>query len=91
MANSGTVHARIDANLKSAAEEVLQDIGISPTDAIKIYYKQIVFNQGIPFKVSRPKYNRETLDAIDEARQMLLDPNLKTFSNADDMFAELDK
>ena len=90
MANTGTVHARIDAELKASAEAVLEDLGISPTDAIKIYYKQIVFNQGIPFKLSRPRYNAETEAAILEARQMLASPNLKTFSSVDDMFAELD-
>ena len=90
MAKIGTVHARIDLNLKTSAEAVLEDIGISPTDAINIFYRQIVFNQGIPFKLSRPKYNAETEAAIAEAKAMLADPNLKTFSNIDAMFAELD-
>ncbi|MCL2062467.1 MAG: type II toxin-antitoxin system RelB/DinJ family antitoxin [Firmicutes bacterium] len=91
MSNTGTVHARIDAQLKANAESVLSDLGISPTDAINIYYRQIVFNQGIPFKLARPRYNAETEAALLQARQMLADPNLKTFSNVDDMFAELDK
>jgi DNA-damage-inducible protein J len=91
MANAGTVHARIDAKLKASAEAVLEDLGISPTDAINIYYRQIVFHQGIPFKLSRPKYNAETEEAITEARAMLADPKLRTFSSVDDMFRELDK
>ena len=91
MTNTGTVHARIDANLKASAEAVLKDVGISPTDAINIYYKQIVYNQGIPFKLVKPRYNQETEAAIAEARRMLSDPNLKTFDSAEEMFAEFDK
>ena len=91
MPKTGTVHARIDVELKNTAEALLGDLGLTPTDAINIYYRQIVFNQGIPFKLAKPRYNRETEEAILEARNMLADPNLKTFSNLDEMFAELDK
>ena len=91
MSNTGAVHARIDADLKALAEAVLEEIGLSPTDAINIYYRQIVYNQGIPFKLVKPRYNQETEDAIEEARRMLADPNLKTFKNVDEMFAELDR
>lgn len=86
----GNVHARIDADLKASAESVLEDLGLSPTDAINIYYKQIVYNQGIPFKLTRPRYNRETEDAVAEARRMLADPDVKTFSSTEAMFAGLD-
>jgi len=91
MAITGTVHARIDADLKASAESVLTDLGISPTDAIKIYYKQIVFNQGIPFKLTKPRYNQQTEYAVAEAMEMLQDPNLRTFKNAEEMFAELER
>ena len=91
MSNTGTVHARIDADLKASAEAVLNDLGISPTDAINIYYRQIVYNQGIPFKLVKPRYNQETEEAIAEARHMLADPDLKTFKNVEEMFMELDK
>jgi len=89
MANLGTVQAKIDADLKASAESVLRDVGISPTDAINIYYKQIVYNQGIPFKLRRPRYNQETEEAIAEARRMLADPDIKTFDSVEDMLAEL--
>ena len=42
---------------------------------------------GLPFEVGR--YNRETEAAFDEARQMVSDPNIKTFANSDEMFADI--
>ena len=67
MANVAAVHARIDAELKANAEAVLYDLGLTPTDAINVYYRQIVYNQGIPFKIEKPQYNKETIAAIEEA------------------------
>ena len=91
MSKTGAVHARIDADLKVSAEAVLQDLGLTPTDAINVFYRQIVYNQGIPFRLAKPRHNKETEEAILEARRMLADPNLKVFSSTDEMFAELDK
>ena len=64
MSKIGAVHARIDAELKASAESVLCDIGLSPTDAIKVFYKQIVFNQGLPFKLAKPRFGKEIDDAV---------------------------
>ncbi len=56
MANTSAVYARIDQQLKMNAEEVLANLGISPSSAIQMFYTQIVRHQGIPFELRlRPK------------------------------------
>lgn len=49
MANTSAVYARIDTNLKENAENILQQLGISPSSAIQMLYSQIVLTKGIPF------------------------------------------
>ncbi|AMO58750.1 type II toxin-antitoxin system RelB/DinJ family antitoxin [Endozoicomonas montiporae] len=54
MAKETTVRARIDETLKEDAEAVLKELGISTSQAINIYFSQIVLRQGLPFDVTLP-------------------------------------
>jgi DNA-damage-inducible protein J len=64
-ANTQMIHARIDGRLKKSAERVFSGIGISTTEAIRLFLKQVELHQGLPFPVSIP--NEETLAAMTEA------------------------
>ena len=55
MAKETTVRARIDETLKEEAETVLKELGITTSQAINIYFSQIVLRQGLPFEVTIPK------------------------------------
>ena len=59
------VHARIDPKLKESAERVFSKIGISMTEAIRLFLKQVELHRGLPFSVSIP--NAETTAAMREA------------------------
>ena len=54
MANTSAVYARINTNLKENAEEILSQLGISPSGAIQMLYSQIVLNKRIPFDLRLP-------------------------------------
>lgn len=54
MANTSAIYARIDTNLKNNAENILSQLGISPSSAIQMLYSQIVLKQGIPFELKLP-------------------------------------
>ena len=58
------VHARVDPQLKKAAERVFTKIGISTTEAIRLFLKQVELHKGLPFPVSIP--NGETVAAMME-------------------------
>ena len=58
------VHARIDPKLKRSAERVFTKIGISTTEAIRLFLKQVELHKGLPFPVSIP--NEETIAAMME-------------------------
>jgi addiction module RelB/DinJ family antitoxin len=48
MANTTAVYARIDTELKENAEDILNQLGISPSSAIQMFYSQIVRTKSLP-------------------------------------------
>ena len=56
------VRARMEPSMKRKAETVLSKIGISPSEAINVFYRRIASDKGIPFPLDIP--NAETRAAI---------------------------
>ena len=54
MANTSAVYARIDSTLKENAESILQQLGISPSSAIQMFYSQIVLTRSMPLNLQLP-------------------------------------
>lgn len=75
------VNARVEPKLKEDAERVLDALGLSTTDAIRVFFKQIVHFRGIPFDVRLP--NRTTRKAMEQARKSQY---LKSFHSAENHF-----
>ena len=65
MTKSAFLNARIDPALKSKAEKILSSVGVSASQAITMFYQQVVFRQGIPFDVRIP--NAKTVAALKAA------------------------
>ena len=89
MAKTDTLHVRVEPSVKQKAEETLNDLGLSITEAINVFLNQVILNDGIPFEIKKPRYNKETIQAMEDTKK---GKNLsKTFNNVDEMFEELDK
>ena len=56
MAKSANLYARIEPDLKEQAEMILSALGIPASNAITMFYKQIVLNNGLPFEVKLPEH-----------------------------------
>jgi len=78
------VRVRLEPNLKKKAEKILSVIGLSGSEAVRLFYKNIILYQGIPFPLNIP--NKETKDAIEEARKGNLS---KKYNSLDNLFADL--
>ena len=59
MIKTETVRARIAPKLKRSAESVFNAIGLNPSQAIVLFYKQVELHQGLPFEVKLPSYKLE--------------------------------
>jgi DNA-damage-inducible protein J len=63
-----TVRARVPASLKTEAEEVFDALGITSSDAIRLFLNQVRLRRGLPFPVSLPR-DRENDDLLLSPRQ----------------------
>jgi DNA-damage-inducible protein J len=67
MAKSEMIRARVEPRLKHDAEAVLDKLGMTPTEAITLFYRQVTLYRGLPFPVRIP--NAATRKALHEARR----------------------
>lgn len=89
MARTDTLHVRVEPTVKQKAEKTLNDLGLSITEAINVFLNQVILNDGIPFEIKKPRFNKETIQAIEDVKN---GKNIsKTFDSVDEMFEELDK
>ncbi len=65
MAKTEFIRARVEPELKDKAEEIFSKFGLSPTDAITLFYVQVILHDGLPFSVRIP--NKETKEAMRQA------------------------
>ena len=72
------IHSLNDLETKQKAEIILHRLGMSPTEAIRMFYTQITLRNGLPFAVEIP--NKETERALEDSR---LGRNLERFESAD--------
>ena len=54
MAKTSNLYARIEPDVKEQAESILSALGIPVSNAINMFYKQIILQRGIPFDVKLP-------------------------------------
>jgi DNA-damage-inducible protein J len=67
MAKTASVNARIEPAVKKKAERIFTEIGISASDAVGMFYRQVVYRRGLPFDVRVP--NATTVAALEELEQ----------------------
>lgn len=54
MAKSANLYARIEPDVKEQAESILAALGIPASNAITMFYKQIILHRGMPFEIKLP-------------------------------------
>ncbi len=86
MTKTETVRARIEPELKRDAEAVLSGLGLSTSEAITLFLRQVILRRGLPFAVQIP--NEETRKAIAEARERI---DLETYATVDEWSDEMRK
>ncbi|HOT90454.1 MAG TPA: type II toxin-antitoxin system RelB/DinJ family antitoxin [Anaerolineae bacterium] len=85
MTKKAVVSARVDPELKTNVEQVFKALGLTTTQAITLFFKQVEYWKGLPFEVKIP--NRDTVQALEDARAR---QNLVTFNSLDDLLSDLE-
>ena len=86
MAKTETIRARVEPTLKEGAEGVLRRLGLSSTEAITLFYRQIILRRGLPFSVELP--NDETVETL---RKSQAGKELHSYDSLDDFFKKMGK
>ena len=84
MARTAQINSRTEAELKEEVEGILKSLGLSTSEAINIFFRQVKLRRGLPFPVEIP--NEETLKVFRDSEE---DKGLVECKDADDMFKRL--
>lgn len=86
MSQTATVHARIDAETKSQSEAVLKKLGMTPTEAVRLLYRQIALRGEFPVELKVPNaLTAATLDQSDRGE------GIEKFDSPEAMFSSWDE
>ena len=66
MAKTANLYARIEPELKEQAETILAALGIPASNAITMFYKQIILQRGIPFEMKLPERKPVDMSALSQ-------------------------
>ena len=81
---------RVDPVVKSNAEAIFNSFGLTLTDAINVFLHKSIQVGGMPFDLRQPRYNAETEEAIQEARDIMSGKQkAKSYSSVDEMLSDL--
>jgi DNA-damage-inducible protein J len=82
------VHIRVDDETKELANEALTSMGLSMSDAVRLFLRRVVVDQAFPLELKVP--NAQTREAITESRKMMASRRAR-FASADALFDDLEK
>ena len=82
------LHVRVDDDTKALATQALATMGMTLSDAVRIFLQRIVVDQAFPLELKVP--NAETLAAIQASRAMMSARRAR-FATADEMFDDLEE
>lgn len=96
MAKSANLYARIEPEVKEQAEAILNALGISASNAITMFYKQIILRKGLPFEVKLPDHQLDVSRMTTEQLNAELEKGYAQMKNgqtipAEQAFADIHK
>jgi len=88
MATTTMVHVRLDEHIKAQATETLAAMGLSVSDAVRVFLMRVVAEKQLPFALKVP--NAETRAAMAEADEIVRNRHAR-FATAAELFDDLEK
>jgi addiction module RelB/DinJ family antitoxin len=82
MNQTATVHARLDSTTKKRSEAILKQIGMTPTEAVRLLYRQIALRGEFPIELRVP--NALTASVLSKSDK---DEEVERFDSLEDLTA----
>ena len=87
-ATTTMVHVRVDEKIKAQAVETLSSMGMTVSDAVRVFLTRIVADKELPFTIKAP--NETSLTAIAESDQIVQSRRAR-FATADALLNDLEE
>lgn len=84
MGKTATARARMEPEVKDEAEKILEECGLSASEAIGMFYRQVILHHGLPFAVQN--FNEETRTVLKKSE---LGVEVTRFDSAEALFEDL--
>jgi DNA-damage-inducible protein J len=84
MAKTAIIHARTEPKLKTEVERIFKSLGLTTTQAVNLFFRQVKIRKGIPFQIEIP--NKETLQSFKDSEE---GKNLTECNDSEDLFKRL--
>ena len=88
MSTTAMIHVRVDQQIKAQATETLASMGLSVSDAVRVFLMRVVADKQMPFRLKVP--NVDTRAAMNEADEIASSRRAR-FDNAFELFDDLEK
>jgi len=90
MEKTASLHIRVNPVVKKQAEELYADFGMSLSQAVNLFLHQSLLEYRLPFQPHQPRFNAETLAAIQETKDIISGKvQTKSYSSLDEFLAEI--
>ena len=89
MSTTTNLCIRIDTELKGQAEALFNELGMSLSTAVTVYFRQAVRESRIPFEIKWDRPSKETASAMRYAATKARDPEAKRYADPEELFREL--
>ena len=86
MAKVDFIRARVEPVTKQKAEAIFKKLGLSISEAVNMFYNQVILNRGLPFEVKIP--NELTLRVMKETEE---GKNLTKWNSSADFVKEMEQ
>ena len=87
-AQTSMLHVRVEDSIKAQAAQALDAMGLSVSDAVRLFLHRVVAEQAFPLELKVP--NAETRAAMEESRAMMAARKAR-FTSAQALFDDLEK
>lgn len=83
------LNIRTDKEIKEQAEQIFSDLGLNMTTAVNMFLRAVIRENGIPFDLKLEFPDEVTAAAIEEGRRIASDPDVKGYTDMNELKAAL--
>lgn len=81
MQEQESINISIESEIKTIAEEIFKQFGMTKNEAVELFYRQVAFTKDISFIQSQRKFNQDTITAIEEVKEKESLTSYESFAN----------